>query len=129
MNGNADVCQPILNSSLDFLRPKICLMSLIDLVFRLPSSSRTNIPFPLIASETKLPTEEVEYLLMKALSLDLVKGSIDQVNQEARIVWVQPRVLAREQIAELRDRFDGWSSKVRGLGESTVVGAGELMAQ
>ena len=121
--------QPILASSLDFLRPKICLMALIDLVFRLPSSQRVAIPFTVIASETQLRPEEVEFLIMKALSLGLVRGSIDQVDQTVRITWVQPRVLAKDQIDELRLRLDDWSKKVLTVGERTAVGAQELMVQ
>lgn len=34
-----------------------------------------------IASETRIPTEEVEHLVMKALSLGLIKGYIDQVDE------------------------------------------------
>ena len=35
---------------------------------------------------------------MRALSLDLVKGSIDQVEQKVHMTWVQPRVLDRDQV-------------------------------
>jgi 26S proteasome regulatory subunit N9 len=42
--------------------------------------------------------EEVEFLVMKALSRGLVRGSIDQVNQLVSITWVQPRVLDRKQV-------------------------------
>lgn len=41
---------------------------------------------------------QVELLVMKALSLDLVKGTIDQVDQKVQITWVQPRVLDKEQV-------------------------------
>ena len=104
-------------------------MALIDLVFRLPSSQRVAIPFTVIASETQLRPEEVEFLIMKALSLGLVRGSIDQVDQTVRITWVQPRVLAKDQIDELRLRLDDWSKKVLTVGERTAVGAQELMVQ
>ena len=35
---------------------------------------------------------------MKALSLGLVKGSIDQLSQEVNMTWVQPRVLDIDQV-------------------------------
>ena len=35
---------------------------------------------------------------MKALSLGLVKGSIDQLNKEVNMTWVQPRVLDIDQV-------------------------------
>ena len=43
---------------------------------------------------------QVEYLVMKALSLGLVKGSIDQLSQEVSMTWVQPRVLDVDQVCD-----------------------------
>ena len=37
-------------------------------------------------------------LVMKALSLGLVKGSIDEVDNKVHLTWVQPRVLDLEQV-------------------------------
>ena len=50
------------------------------------------------AEETRLALDDVEHLLMKALALKLIRGEIDQVDSIARISWVQPRVLSREQV-------------------------------
>ena len=58
--------QPILAADGDFLRQKICLMALIEAVFRRPRSQRA-MPFQAVAEETKLPVVEVEHLVMKAL--------------------------------------------------------------
>ena len=91
-------------------------MALIESVFRRPADDRA-IPFATIAAETKLPEDEVEHLVMKALSLRLVKGSLDQVDGIARIEWVQPRVLDRAQMQALRDRLDGWCAKVAQVSE------------
>jgi len=38
-------------------------------------------------------------LVMKALSLGLVKGSIDEVDHRVHLTWVQPRVLDLEQVS------------------------------
>ena len=54
--------------------------------------------FQEICQETSLPLEEVELLVMKALSLNLVKGYIDQVEQKVYMTWVQPRVLDKKQV-------------------------------
>ena len=37
---------------------------------------------------------------MKALSLDLVRGLIDQVDAQVHMTWVQPRVLDKDQVSE-----------------------------
>ncbi len=43
-------------------------------------------------------TFEVEYVVMRALSLNLMKGRIDEVNQCVTLTWLQPRVLDLDQV-------------------------------
>ncbi|EIN05732.1 PCI-domain-containing protein [Punctularia strigosozonata HHB-11173 SS5] len=106
--------EPILAENYPFLRQKICLMALIESVFKRNAYDRT-MSFQTIAEETHLPINEVEHLLMKALSLKLIRGSLDQVDQKAQITWVQPRVLSREQIGALAKRLEGWCDKLAGV--------------
>ncbi|CAG8573312.1 538_t:CDS:2 [Ambispora leptoticha] len=103
---------PLLQESIDFLRQKICLMSLIEAVFKRSSDNRT-IPFGDIAAETRLRVDEVEYLVMKALSLKLLRGSIDQVSEVVVVNWVQPRVLGLDQIDGMRQRLQEWDENVK----------------
>lgn len=44
-------------------------------------------------------------LVMKALSLGLVKGHIDEVEQRVHMTWVQPRVLDLGQVAVIHCSF------------------------
>ncbi|KAF9919872.1 26S proteasome regulatory subunit [Linnemannia zychae] len=104
--------EAILQSNITALRQKICLMSLTETVFKRSSDNRS-IPFSTISSETKLPLDEVEILVMKALSLGLIKGSIDQVDAVVRVHWVQPRVLDRNQIKGMQERLVAWNESVR----------------
>lgn len=104
-------------------------MSLISLIFSLPTSSRASIPFQIISQSTQIPVEEVEHLIMKALSLNLVKGEIDEIDRVVRVSWVQPKVLDVDSIDQLRSRLDEWQVKVRNVGDISVKGAGELMVQ
>ncbi|KAI0060076.1 hypothetical protein BV25DRAFT_1807834 [Artomyces pyxidatus] len=108
--------EPILLNNYPFLRQKICLMSLIESVFERSPYDRT-MSFQTISEETRLPLDEVEHLVMKALSLKLIRGSIDQVDQKAAISWVQPRVLSRAQIGQLAERLRGWNEKLHGVEE------------
>ncbi|KAI0298961.1 hypothetical protein B0F90DRAFT_1729588 [Multifurca ochricompacta] len=108
--------EPILMGNYPFLRQKICLMALIESVFARGAYDRT-MSFQTISEETRLPLDEVEHLIMKALSLKLIRGSIDQVDQKAVITWVQPRVLSRSQIGKLAERLDTWKKKLDGVAE------------
>ncbi|KAE8877042.1 hypothetical protein PF005_g22963 [Phytophthora fragariae] len=103
--------QPALVSKQDYVKEKVALLALMVLVFQRPSHER-NIGFHEIAEATRLPLEQVEWLVMRALSCKLIKGSIDQVDGIVRVSWVQPRVLDNSQLQELVTRLDGWEKKV-----------------
>lgn len=45
----------------------------------------------------------MELLVMKALSVGLVKGSIDEVDKKVHMTWVQPRVLDLQQVMTSMD--------------------------
>lgn len=68
--------------------------------------------------------DEIEHLVMKALSLGLLRGSIDQVAQVAQIHWVQPKVLDMNQIDGMRNRLKDWDAGVNQLGH-WIEGAGK----
>ncbi|KAL7270764.1 26S proteasome regulatory subunit [Rhizina undulata] len=108
--------QPLLAQQSTFLREKICLSALTEAVFRRPPHDRA-LSFSTILEETKVQPQEVEHLLMKALSLGLVRGSIDQVAEVARISWVQPKVLDKSQIEGMRHRLMEWDESVHKLGK------------
>lgn len=93
------------------LREKITILALTELIFKLPADKRT-ISLGAISERTKLDKDGVEFLLMKALSLKLIKGTIDEVQQTVQVSWVQPRVLTMPQITALNERLGDWISKV-----------------
>ncbi|KAF8459510.1 hypothetical protein BGX38DRAFT_1264427 [Terfezia claveryi] len=107
--------QPVLEKQTSFLREKIILSALTEAVFRRPPHDRA-MSFQTILQETRVYPEEVEYMLMKALSLGLIRGSIDQVAEVARISWVQPKVLDRNQVESMRRNLQEWDTSVNKLG-------------
>eukprot|EP00026_Physarum_polycephalum_P011181 Phypoly_transcript_11385.p1 GENE.Phypoly_transcript_11385~~Phypoly_transcript_11385.p1 ORF type:complete len:402 (+),score=61.32 Phypoly_transcript_11385:52-1206(+) len=104
--------QPALTSHQNLLTQKISVLALMELAFKRPSDQRT-IPFQDVATASKLPLEEVEHLIMKALSLKLVRGTIDELEKTVTITWVQPRVLDIVQIGGMKDRLQAWTQKVQ----------------
>ena len=106
---------PLLQNSLPFIKEKVSLMALIEAVFRRPTSSRV-LSFETIGEETRLVTEAVELMVMKALSLGLMKGFIDQVSETVTITWLQPRVMSKAQIESMRNRLIQWNEEVKNLG-------------
>jgi 26S proteasome regulatory subunit N9 len=57
--------------------------------------------------------EQVEWVVMKALSLGLIKGSMDQVEGVVEVTWVMPRVLDASGVQSLSERFGEWSDNVK----------------
>lgn len=105
----------LLNENSTHLKQKIYLAALTEAVFRRPPHDRA-MSFATISQETKVRPDEIEHLIMKALSLGLLRGTIDQVNGVAQITWVQPKVLDMKQIGSMRQRLLDWDSSVNQLG-------------
>lgn len=114
LSGNMST-NPLLVQHAIQLRQKMYLAALTEAVFRRPPHDRA-MTFMTIANETKVRMDEIEHLVMKALSLGLLRGTIDQVEEVAHINWVQPKVLDMKQIDNMRLRLKDWDESVNNLG-------------
>jgi 26S proteasome regulatory subunit N9 len=108
------------------MRQKICLLCLMEMAFTRPANNR-QLTFIEVANKTQLPEDEVELLVMRALSIGLVKGSIDQVDKKIYLIWVQPRVLDLSQIKMMRGRIDTWSNEVNKMIGEVQTNAQEIL--
>lgn len=99
----------------DEIREKIYLAALTESVFRRPPHERA-MSFGTISADTKVRPNQIEHLVMRALSLGLVRGTIDQVDEVVNFTWVQPRVLDMSQIASMSQRLGEWGENVNKLG-------------
>ncbi|KAI1136345.1 hypothetical protein F5Y05DRAFT_391048 [Hypoxylon sp. FL0543] len=106
---------PLLKEHLEDIRQKIYLAALTESVFRRPPHQRA-MSFDTISSDTKVRKDEIEHLVMKALSLGLVRGTIDEVDELVNFTWVQPRILDMAQIASMSQRLGEWGENVNKLG-------------
>ncbi|PNW70800.1 hypothetical protein CHLRE_17g734516v5 [Chlamydomonas reinhardtii] len=116
--------QPALVAHERRLREKITIMSLLDLISSRPPEARA-IALADIGARTKLDTDGVEFLLMKALALHLIEGVIDEVAATVEVTWVTPRILTPAQLQGLKERLDGWVGRVAAVAmalESESVG-------
>jgi 26S proteasome regulatory subunit N9 len=113
----------LLSAHTDFLYQKISLAALTETVFRRQPHDRA-LAFKTISDETQVKPDEIEHLVMKALSLGLLRGTIDEVAEVARINWVQPKVLDMKQIESMRGRLKEWDSSVNSLG-TWIEGVGK----
>lgn len=82
-------------------------------MYRLPPDQR-RIPIATVAARTLLDADGVEFLLMRAMSLKLVAGSIDSIEQTCNITHVAPRVLTPAELNGLKGHLKTWVGKVEG---------------
>lgn len=95
------------------LRRKARLMALLHLVFYTPAEERV-ISFAAIRQRCLLASDaEVEELALTALAQQLLKGSMDGIDEVLRVSWVQPRVLSLAEVRELSVRVGDWATTVR----------------
>ena len=102
---------PALMAHLPFLQEKLCLMSLAQLLFLQIKNDR-RVHFSSISHVTKVPLDQVEFLLIRAISCKIIRGVIDQVNQFITVNWIQPRILDLDQIGDLYNAISTWNRKV-----------------
>jgi len=92
------------------LRPKMCALALMELAFRKPKKQR-RLTFAEVAEHCRVGPKEVEFLVMKAMCANLIKGQIDEVAQIVMVTWVQPRILDTARIDLMRERMDAWADQ------------------
>jgi 26S proteasome regulatory subunit N9 len=113
-------------ASLEAIKKKITLLAVVELVFQRPSHQRT-IPFVEIAKQINMNVDEVEWVLMRAMSVGLIKGVIDQVGQQLCATWVQPRVLDNSQMKSMATRLAEWGNNVNEVMDSVENGMKETI--
>lgn len=120
---------PDLKNALEFLKQKMCIMAFIELVFNKPTTNRTieyteiKQLIPLIYSD-----DDIERLVMRCLSLGLIKGSINQVESNVEVSWIQPRTMTLTQIENMQTKMAAWSDKVKTLTGYMSSCGGQLLA-
>mmetsp|Transcript_40155 Transcript_40155/g.45702 ORF Transcript_40155/g.45702 Transcript_40155/m.45702 type:complete len:407 (-) Transcript_40155:119-1339(-) len=103
--------QPALVHRAAAVKEKITLLALVNMVFQRASAERT-LTFDEVAERIHIHLDQVELVVMRALSLGLVEGSIDQVSQTVEVTWVMPRTLTQDQVKDMSSRIGEWAVKV-----------------
>lgn len=96
------------------MKQKVRTIAFLELLFRCGKDERS-LPFQKIADECKVDKDTVEILVMKAMSLQLVRGVIDQVEELAHIDWIQPRYLNMGHIRTMADKLRDWEDKMTNI--------------
>jgi len=120
--------QPSLVSRAEAVKEKITLLALVNMIFERPSLERT-LSFEDISDRVAVPMDQVEWVIMRAISLKLIKGTMDQVEQSVDVTWVMPRALDNKQMSELASRFGEWAVKVSKTQDYMQEHTGALLNQ
>jgi len=75
-----------------YLEQKVRIIAFLEMVFTSGKDER-NISFKRISEICQIELADVELLVMKAMSLELIRGCIDEVSQTVQVDWVKPRYL------------------------------------
>jgi 26S proteasome regulatory subunit N9 len=64
---------------------------------------------------------------MKAMSLELIKGLIDEVDQVVHINWILPRYLSLQHLQIMTNKLREWEDKMENVIKLVENGSEELL--
>lgn len=113
---------------LTYLSQKVRIIAFLEYIFQLGKDDRT-IQFRDIAHICQIDALDVELLVMKAMSLELVKGSIDEAAETVDINWIMPRYLSKDHLSVLISRMKEWEGKMEQVISLVENQASELLTE
>lgn len=111
---------------LNSLQQKVRIISFLELLFTVDKDDRS-LRFDRIAAHCQVDKPDVEMLLMKALSLQLIKGNIDEVEEVIHVDWMLPRYLSKQHIEIMVRKLQDWEEKMDHVVKMVEGQAQELM--
>ena len=116
---------PNIVKELTHLAQKVRIISFLELLFQVDKDERS-LPFSRIAQHCVLGIDDVELLIMKSMSLGLVKGTIDEVEQIVHVDWMMPRYLSKAHLEIMNRKLRDWEGKVDAVVKQMENGSEEL---
>ena len=95
----------------EIIKFKVTLAILLQLIFSRPFESRI-FTFDEIYKTCQIPKNQVEIVVLKALSSEIIKGFIDEVDERIVVTWCKPKALSTLRLQHLKDQIDRWIEKV-----------------
>ena len=111
---------------MSYLDQKVRILAFLELLFNCGKDERC-LTFATIAQACVVDAADVEMLVMKAMSLELVKGAIDEVDQTVDIEWIMPRYLSKDHLKLLVERMGEWEHKVDNIVKMVEDNSNELL--
>jgi 26S proteasome regulatory subunit N9 len=102
---------PNIVKEMTYLEQKVRIIAFLEMIFECNKNERS-IPFSQIAVKCQVEEADVEFLVMKAMSLDLIKGTINEVQQVVHVEWCQPRYLSKNHLKIMAQKMVDWEAKL-----------------
>jgi hypothetical protein len=114
-DSNQEILQKdnLLKTSSELLVRKIRVVSLCDSIFFSQKNSN-RISFKEISEIVGVPVDDVELLVIHVLSIKLISGHIDEVNEQLVIESIKPRELDDQRLVQLKNKYVNWQSSISG---------------
>lgn len=97
-----------------YLEQKVRIIAFLEMIFECGKDERS-IPFAKIAQICNVEAVDVELLVMKAMSLDLIRGTIDEVEQVVHVDWSMPRYLNKNHLIIMNNKMVQWEEKMENV--------------
>ena len=113
---NAEVsADPLLGINLDKLRRKVRVIAIYDAIFFSQKSFlQQNVTFAEICGIAKIQKSQVERLIVHVLSIGLLQGYIDEVDELFFITGLKAQELDKTRLSQLKDKYDSWNENIKG---------------
>ncbi|OHT10863.1 PCI domain containing protein [Tritrichomonas foetus] len=102
---------PAFSNFLGTIQTKLALSVFLQVIFSRPFENRT-FAFEEVAQACNITIDQVELLVLKALSAEIIKGNIDEVEQKIVVTWCKPKTLGKDRLIHLKTQIDKWIAKV-----------------
>lgn len=117
---------PNIMKEMTFLQQKVRIIAFLEMLFACGKDDRS-LTFERIAKECQVEKVDVELLVMKAMSLELIRGTIDEVEEIVHVDWILPHYLNKGHMEILVDRLREWEQKMDNVVRMVEDGSQELL--
>ena len=86
-------------------------MAFLEMIFNAGKDERS-MTFERISQGCQIEEGDVELLVMKSMSLGLIRGTIDEVDRVVHIDWAMPRYLSKGHLQIMHKKMEDWELKM-----------------
>lgn len=117
---------PNIVAEIQYLEQKVRIVAFLEMIFNAGKDERS-IGFSKIASGCIIEEGDVELLVMKSMSLGLIRGTIDEVDRVVHIDWAMPRYLSKSHLQVMHRKMQEWETKMDNVIRLTENNSQELV--